>query len=195
VEIYNVWAAGRNYKEHAVEMKAPLPQKPVFFLKPGSAVTRTPTIQLPSWTEEVHHELEIVLQFNETLRIQAWGLALDLTERKIQDQLKEKKLPWTLSKCFTGSCPISNLQPLKSLSELENIDFELKINDQMRQKGNTSDMIFSFTELTQYATEHFPVKPNDLLLTGTPSGVGKIQAKDHLKAFVNGKLFFEWLVA
>ncbi len=193
-EIFNVWAIGRNYSEHVSEMKAPRPDAPVVFLKPGSAVKRGTEFSLPNWTTEVHHELEVALQFDDHLKVFKWGLALDLTERKIQADLKSKSLPWTLSKGFPQSCPISSLLPLKNLDELQNITFELEVNHHLRQKGQPKDMIFSFSTLVSYILNHFPVRSGDLVLTGTPSGVGPLIRGDHLLARVNGQPFQEWTV-
>lgn len=193
--IQNVWAVGRNYAEHAKELGNEAPSEPMIFLKAGSTTTlAAKEIHLPSWTQEVHHEVELALRFDDNLQIEEACLALDLTERAKQNQLKAKGHPWTLAKSFKESCPLSPFFPVADLEELKKLDLVLKINGEIRQKGNTSQMIFSLEKLIDYVRRHFPVVPGDLLLTGTPSGVGPLQRGDHLEAEIQGKMKHSWNV-
>ncbi|MGZ3744902.1 MAG: fumarylacetoacetate hydrolase family protein [Pseudobdellovibrionaceae bacterium] len=197
--IRNIWAVGRNYAEHARELGNEVPSEtssePLVFLKAGStAVYNTASFAIPPWAENVHHELELALQFNDQLRIDKAALALDLTERTWQQKLKAKGSPWTLAKSFTNSCPLSEFFSVPSLEELKNIDFCLRVNGELRQKGNTSQMIFPMPRLVEYILAHFPVCPGDLLLTGTPSGVAALQRGDKLLAELPGKVRKEWEV-
>lgn len=193
--IQNVWAVGRNYAEHAKELGNEVPTEPMIFLKAGSTTTlAAKEIHLPSWTQEVHHEVELALRFDDNLQIEEACLALDLTERAKQNQLKAKGHPWTLAKSFKESCPLSPFFPVSDLEELKKLDLVLKINGEIRQKGNTSQMIFSLEKLIDYVRRHFPVVPGDLLLTGTPSGVGPLQRGDHLEAEIQGKMKHSWNV-
>ncbi len=193
--IQNVWAVGRNYAEHAKELGNEVPTEPMIFLKAGSTTTlAAKEIHLPSWTQEVHHEVELALRFDDNLQIEEACLALDLTERAKQNQLKAKGHPWTLAKSFKESCPLSPFFPVADLEELKKLDLVLKINGEIRQKGNTSQMIFSLEKLIDYVRRHFPVVPGDLLLTGTPSGVGPLQRGDHLEAEIQGKMKHSWNV-
>jgi len=181
----NLWCVGRNYAEHAKELGNDVPKEPLIFLKAGSCITTTETIELPSWTAEVHHELEIAFQFGADLSFSRVALALDLTERKWQNQLKSKGHPWTLAKSFTGACPLSRAVELKSLPDWETLktwDLTLEVNGQIRQKGCGQEMVFDPWALSSYVRSHFPVKPQDWLLTGTPSGVGPLQKDDRLAA-------------
>lgn len=192
--IRNIWALGRNYAEHAKELGNDVPTSPMVFLKAGSTATFSSEIVLPAWVQEVHHEVELALIFNESLEIQRACLALDLTERHKQTELKAKGSPWTLAKSFTGSCPLSAPFNVSSLTEIEDLELELKINGQVRQQGRTSQMIFPLSTAIDYVRNHFPVCPGDLLLTGTPSGVGPLQRGEFVEAQIVGKIAHRWIV-
>lgn len=193
--IQNIWAIGRNYVEHAKELGNEVPTEPLVFLKAGSCATVAKSeIHLPKWATDIHHEVEIALQFDENLQISAACVALDLTERTLQSKLKAKGQPWTLAKSFTEACPISNFFPVNDLDELRKIDIKLMVNGDLRQSGNTSLMIFSYEEQIDYVRQHFPVMPGDLLLTGTPAGVGPVKPGDILVAEIVGKITHKWTV-
>ncbi|WII73824.1 fumarylacetoacetate hydrolase family protein [Bdellovibrio sp. 22V] len=193
--IQNVWAVGRNYAEHAKELGNEVPTEPLIFLKAGSCVTlASKELHLPAWKNELHHEVELALRFDENLQIDEACIALDLTDRDKQNQLKAKGQPWTLAKSFKESCPISNFFPVNDLEELKNLEIILKINGDLRQKGHTSQMIFPLEQLIEFVRHHFPVIPGDLLLTGTPSGVGPFKKGDLLEAEIPGKAKHTWKV-
>lgn len=193
--IRNIWAIGRNYAEHAKELGNEVPTEPLIFLKAGStAVLNSSDFTLPAWATDVHHEVELALLFDDHLKVQKAAVALDLTERTLQAKLKAKGSPWTLAKSFTNSCPLSDFFEVKSLQELQNLDLSLKVNGEVRQKGNTSQMIFSLEQQLAYVLQHFPVCPGDVLLTGTPSGVGALKRGDQLVAEVHGKIQKQWTV-
>jgi acylpyruvate hydrolase len=185
---------GRNYADHAKELGNQIPKEPLIFLKAGSCAFFGAEISLPSWTQEVHHEIELALKFDENLEISHFGLALDLTERKIQNFLKAHGQPWTLAKSFTNACPLSKFHPLSHLDSLQNMPLALHINNQVRQLGSTADMIFSVATLADFVRAHFPVCPGDLLLTGTPAGVGPIHRGDRLVAKLGSIIQHEWQV-
>ncbi len=186
--IRNIWAVGRNYASHAKELgnATPSPEgEPIIFLKAGTCAV--PSIELggtgfalPTFSEDIHHEAEIALEFGNDLTFCAIGFALDLTAREVQSRLKEKALPWTLSKSFIAGCPLSELKPIPKNFDLDNIHFELHVNGELRQKGHTRDMIFSAEKLRTYLLARYPIVPGDLLLTGTPSGVNLVQKGDKL---------------
>lgn len=193
--IQNIWAVGRNYADHAKELGNEVPTEPMIFLKAGSTATLgSKEIILPEWAQDVHHEVELALQFDENLQIDEACIALDLTERAKQNQLKAKGHPWTLAKSFTGSCPLSGFFPVADLEELKDLEIILKVNGETRQAGRTSQMIFSLENLIEYVRKHFPVQPGDLLLTGTPAGVGPIRSGDTLEAEIKGKAKHTWTV-
>lgn len=193
--IQNIWAVGRNYADHAKELGNEVPSEPMLFLKAGSSATLSAKeIHLPGWASEIHHEVELALQFSENLQIEAACIALDLTERNKQNQLKAKGHPWTLAKSFRESCPLSPFFAVEDLEELKSLEITLKINGEIRQKGNTSQMIFDFQRLLEFVRLHFPVVPGDLLLTGTPSGVGPLRVGDLVEAEIAGKMKHNWIV-
>lgn len=194
--IQNIWAVGRNYADHAKELGNEVPTEPMLFLKAGSSATlASKDIHLPTWATEIHHEVELALQFDENLQIDEACIALDLTERNKQNQLKAKGHPWTLAKSFTGACPLSAFFPVSDLEELKNLEIILKINGDLRQNGNTAQMIFGYERLIEFVRQHFPVVPGDLLLTGTPAGVGPIRRGDVLEAEIVGKMKHRWTVS
>lgn len=191
--IQNIWCVGRNYAEHAKELGNEIPTEPLIFLKAGSTATlSSKELHLPFWIEEVHHEVELALQFDENLQIDEACIALDLTDRAKQNSLKAKGQPWTLAKSFKESCPLSPFFPVNDLEELKNLDISLKIQGEIRQHGNTEQFIFGLERLLDFVRQHFPVVPGDLLLTGTPSGVGPIRKGDVLEAEIKGKMKHTW---
>ncbi|MDG0817796.1 fumarylacetoacetate hydrolase family protein [Bdellovibrio svalbardensis] len=193
--IQNIWAVGRNYAEHAKELGNEVPTEPLVFLKAGSCATlAAKEIHLPTWGTDIHHEVELALQFDDNLQIDEACVALDLTERAKQAQLKAKGQPWTLAKSFKEACPLSGFFTVNDLEELKALDIILKVNGDIRQKGNTNQMIFTLEALIDFVRQHFPVMPGDLLLTGTPAGVGPLKAGDVAEAEIVGKITHKWLV-
>lgn len=181
--IRNIWGIGRNYSEHARELGNQVPAEPLVFLKAGSCATFGNTIQLPDWCKLVDHELELALMFDEQLQFDKWALALDLTERNQQARLKSQGLPWTLAKSFTGSCPLSDFFPIGSHSFSEGV-IQLEVNGVPKQIGQLNQMIFPIETLRKFVTSHFPVVPGDVIVTGTPSGVGPISRGDELRGMI-----------
>lgn len=184
----NIWAVGRNYAKHASEMKADIPTEPFFFLKAGTSIETGSKLSLPSWSEDVQHEIEIALWIDENLNYSHFSLALDLTARDAQNAAKAKGLPWTLAKSFIGACPIGPWISLNEISDLQTLQLALAINNKPVQSGRASDMIFKPQQLLEYLKMHFPLAPYDVVLTGTPEGVGRINRGDSLVATLqNGK--------
>lgn len=193
--IRNIWAVGRNYSEHAKELGNEVPTTPLFFLKAGStASVAADEIILPAWSEDIHHEIELALQFDDELQVRKACIALDLTERKKQSELKAKGQPWTLAKSFTGACPLSAFFAVGSWDELQDLSLVLKVNGEVRQEGSTAQMIFPPKKLIDYARQHYPVCSGDLLLTGTPAGVGPLRPGDFVEAEITGKIAHAWNV-
>ncbi|MNK87675.1 Ureidoglycolate lyase [compost metagenome] len=191
--IQNIWCVGRNYAEHAKELGNEIPTEPLIFLKAGSTATlSSKELHLPFWIDEVHHEVELAVQFDDNLQIDEACIALDLTDRAKQNSLKAKGQPWTLAKSFKESCPLSPFFPVNDLEELKNLDISLKIQGEIRQQGNTAQFIFGLERLLDFVRQHFPVLPGDLLLTGTPPGVGPIRKGDVLEAEIKGKMKHTW---
>ncbi|NUN06842.1 MAG: fumarylacetoacetate hydrolase family protein [Bdellovibrio sp.] len=193
--IRNIWAVGRNYADHAKELGNSVPTQPMIFLKAGSCASLAASeIKLPEWSKDVHHEIELALRFDQNLQISDAAVAIDVTERAFQAELKAKGHPWTLAKSFKDSCPLSAFFPVKNLEELKNLNLVLKVNDEVRQNGNTAQMIFSLQTLVDFVLTHFPVTPGDVLLTGTPAGVGAMKSGDILEAEIAGKVRHMWKV-
>ena len=181
----NIWGIGRNFAEHARELGNQAPSDPIVFLKAGNCLELGSEIKIPSCAEDLHFEGEIALEFshepqNDWCFSKAY-LALDLTDRKIQSHLKDRGLPWTLAKSFPRSCPRSkDAVPVSSLEEFMSFRFDLRLNGVLKQEGNPELMIFNPLRLSEFFTHRLPAQKGDLLLTGTPQGVGPIQPQDHL---------------
>lgn len=188
-------AIGRNYTEHIEELKNERSDAPVVFLKPDTALLKNNTpFYHPDFSENIHHEVEIVLKVcKEGKHIKKEfasryfdeiGIGIDFTARDLQDKCKAKGLPWEIAKGFNGSAPIGQFISIKEIPDLENINFHLLINGELRQKGNTSMMLFDFGSIIEYVSNFFTLKKGDLIFTGTPAGVGKVNIGDHLEAFI-----------
>ncbi len=185
---------GRNYAEHAKEMKADLPTEPVFFMKPDTALLKEEEFYMPDFTKDLHHEIELVLKvckagkhIEEQFAHKYYdeiGLGIDFTARDIQAKCKEKGLPWEKAKSFDNSAPIGSFVKKETL-DLGNINFELKVNDQSRQIGNSKDLIFSFDKVIAYVSQFVSLKVGDLIYTGTPEGVAGVKIGDKLEGFLN----------
>lgn len=198
MKIGSIWAVGRNYADHAKELNNPVPKEPMIFLKAGAAATQGENIQWPKMFDgDIHHEVELALRFGQNLEFDAMMLALDLTARDLQSKLKSAGHPWTLAKSFRGSCPMSPPIPLPvspwTNTEFRDARLELKVNNELRQSAKLSDMIFAPQTLAAWVKERFPVSEGDVLLTGTPAGVGALKSGDHLEGQLVGPGSTLWL--
>jgi len=180
-----IWCVGRNYRAHAQELGNAVPDKPLIFLKGGACAVSDAAIALPTWTDDIHHECEIAVRVNAQGKPTHFGLALDLTARAVQSELKKKGEPWTLAKSFRGACPVSRMIPFESYAHFAGLEFQLVKNGQVAQKGRTRDMIFELPTLLDHVQRFFPVAEGDLVLTGTPEGVGPVKSGDVLKAEIS----------
>ncbi len=184
-----VYCIGRNYAEHAREMGAtPAPtEEPMVFLKPEAAVLTPGTpICLLSPNDEIHHETEIVLRIAAGPRIEAVALGLDLTDRARQARAREAGLPWARAKGFRGSAPIGPFVPAANVPGLERATFTLKVNGQLRQRGDVRRMLHPIPRLLAYLDSAFGLRPGDLIFTGTPEGVAAIRSGDKLELELDG---------
>lgn len=179
--VKNIWAVGRNYADHAKEMNAEVPKEPMFFLKAGSCLVTGSTFALPDWSQDVHHEIELAFLIDEDLNISHVALALDLTARDAQTVAKQKGQPWTMAKSFKNACPISSWVSIGDLN-INELQFTLHKNKTLAQKGSASDMIFNVNQQLEYVKNRFPVSAHDILLSGTPEGVGPVKSNDFLEA-------------
>ncbi len=184
---------GRNYAAHAKELGNEVPKSPLLFMKPATAAVELElSFSIPSDQGSVHHEVEIALligkEANSVSEDSAWdyvsavGVALDLTLRDVQDKLKAKGQPWELAKAFDGSAPLSNWVPLTDIKDRNNIQIRLEKNNELKQDGSSDQMITSVPKLVSYISQFFTLQPGDVILTGTPAGVGPLQSGDQFKA-------------
>ena len=189
---------GRNYAAHIEELKNEKPGKPVVFLKPDTALLKGGApFYYPDFSSNIHHEIELVLKISKEGKyiqpqfahryFEEIGLGIDFTARDLQDQCKAKGLPWEIAKAFNGSAPIGEFKSVAELGDLNNIDFQLEINGELRQKGNTSLMLFDFATIISYVSQFFTLKKGDLIYTGTPAGVGPVQTGDVLIGFIGNE--------
>lgn len=189
---------GRNYAEHIAELNNERPSEPVIFMKPDTALLReNDAFYHPDFSNDIHHEVEIVLKINKMGKnieakfahkyYEEIGIGIDFTARDVQSKLKEKGLPWEKAKAFNDSAPISGFVSKSEFADLKNLNFHLDINGETRQKGNTSMMLWDFNEIIAEISKYFTLKTGDLIFTGTPAGVGKVNIGDKLTAFIEGK--------
>lgn len=188
-------AIGRNYAEHAKELNNAVPDKPVLFLKPDTAVLKdNKPFYHPNFSQDIHHEIEVVLKICKEGKFiqekfahkyyEEIGLGIDFTARDLQAEQKAKGLPWEVAKAFDHSAPISKFIPKAELGDLRQLHFKLFVNEDLRQEGNTQDMLFNFDQIIAYASKFFTLKKGDLIFTGTPAGVSKINIGDRLRGFL-----------
>ncbi|MEM1406234.1 MAG: fumarylacetoacetate hydrolase family protein, partial [Bacteroidota bacterium] len=189
-----ILAIGRNYAEHIKELNNERPANPVIFMKPDTAVLRNnDPFYYPSFSNDIHYEVELVLKvskmgknINEKFASKYYdevGIGIDFTARDLQQKAKEKGLPWALAKGFNGSAPVSEFIPKNELGELSDINFSLKVDNELKQVGNTALMLFNFDYIVSYLSKFFTLKKGDLIFTGTPAGVGPIKIGHKLAAF------------
>ncbi len=184
---------GRNYAAHAAELNNPVPDTPVLFLKPSDAACdlRQPIV-IPENKGSVHHELELAILIGRRLThatqeqvqsaIKGVGLGLDLTLRDIQSELKDKGLPWERAKAFDGSCPLTPFVSASRVEDWQALSFTLERNGVVQQVGHTSDMLHPILDLIAHMSASFTLNPGDVVMTGTPKGVGPLVVGDTLEA-------------
>ncbi|WP_200977478.1 fumarylacetoacetate hydrolase family protein [Echinicola sp. 20G] len=188
-------AIGRNYVEHIEELQNERPENPVVFLKPDTALLKNNLpFYLPDFSNDIHHEVELVLKINREGKFikrefahryfDEIGIGIDFTARDIQKTCKEKGLPWEIAKGFNGSAPVGSFLPKESFNDLSDINFHLNINGVQKQKGNTTMMLYDFGVILEYISKFFTLKKGDLIFTGTPAGVGKVNVGDRLEAYI-----------
>ncbi len=189
----SLYCIGRNYAKHAAEMNSDVPDNPVVFLKPRSSIILTgENIVIPELTNDVHHEVELVVLIGQKARnvtpdeagsaIKAFGVGLDMTARDLQAEAKKAGLPWSLAKGFETFAPLGTLYPYTKDLDLQNLSIEVQVNAEVRQKGQTSDMIFSVNQIISYISKYFTLYPGDLIYTGTPEGVSAVKKGDQITA-------------
>jgi 2-keto-4-pentenoate hydratase/2-oxohepta-3-ene-1,7-dioic acid hydratase in catechol pathway len=192
---------GRNYTKHIEELNSEKPTDPVIFLKPDSAIlANNHPFVIPDFSDNIHYEVEVLIKINRVGKhidkkfapkyYKEIGLGIDFTARDLQNQLKDKGLPWEKCKAFDGSAVIGNWLPISQIKDVNNISFSLSKNDEVVQIGNTSNMLWKIDEIIEYVSKYFTLKIGDIIFTGTPEGVGKVFANDKLKGLIESTEMF-----
>ncbi len=199
LEIGNIYCIGRNYVEHAHELENEVPDEPLVFLKPTSAIIFDgDQIRIPSQSINVHHEVELVVAIGNGGKnipkqkalehVAGYAVGIDVTARDIQQMAKGKSHPWTIAKGFDTFAPLSSFVSKDQIADPQNIDLKISVNDEIRQSDNTNLMIFPVAELISYLSLNFTLQPGDLIFTGTPKGVSPITHGDKIEATMNDGL-------
>jgi len=192
---------GRNYTKHIEELQNEKPAEPIIFLKPDTAILpKNFPFFIPEFSSDIHHEIEILVKINRVGKhidpkfahkyYDEIGLGIDFTARDVQARLKDKGLPWEKAKAFDGSAVIGEFLPKSQFNSLENITFELTSNGKQVQIGNTSHMLWKIDELISYVSQYFTLKIGDIIFTGTPEGVERVNPEDILEGFIEGQKLF-----
>lgn len=192
---------GRNYVDHIEELNNERPKEPVIFIKPDSAqVLKGQPFFIPEFSNDVHYEVEVLVKIKKVGKYidkkfahkyyDEIGLGIDFTARDLQQQLKEKGLPWERAKAFDGAAVVGKWIHKNEFDSVDNISFRLKKNDMVVQEGNTALMLWKIDEIIEYVSKYFTLKIGDVIFTGTPKGVGKVTANDVLKGFIGDKMLF-----
>lgn len=201
-----IFAIGLNYDAHNKEMKRTFESdEPVLFMKPDTALLKDgKPFMLPDFSKEMHYETEIVVKINRLGKNIAMQFAhryydeitvgIDFTARDLQQKLKERGLPWEISKSFDNSAAIGKFIPKSEIEEIQNLNFHLDINGKTVQQGNTQDMIYSVDKIISYISIFFTLKIGDLIFTGTPSGIGPVAINDHLQGYIEDRKLLDFKV-
>ena len=192
---------GRNYTEHIAELENEKPTDPVVFLKPDTAILlKKQPFFIPDFSDEVHHEVEVLVKINKVGKYidrkfahkyyDQISVGIDFTARDLQSQLKAKGLPWEKAKAFDGAAVVGEWISKSEVDDINNLNFSLLKNDTVVQQGNTNLMLWKVDELIEYVSKYFTLKIGDIIFTGTPAGVGKVNANDTLAGFIENKQLF-----
>ena len=193
---------GRNYADHAKELGNAVPSEPMFFCKPDSAILpKGNPFFIPEWSNEIHYEVEVVFKVNRLGKyiqpehalkyVSEIGLGIDFTARDLQEELKKKGFPWEKAKGFDGSAVLGEQWISMNDIDLENLSFGLKKNGEWVQQGNTKDMIFNIQSLISHVSQYMTLKIGDLIYSGTPQGVGRVDPGDELEGWIGDQCFFK----
>lgn len=194
---------GRNYSEHAKELNNPLPENPVFFMKPDtSLLLNNKPFYYPEFSKDIHYEAELVIKISKNGKYitekfapnyyNEIALGIDFTARDLQQNCKKNGLPWEIAKAFNNAAPLSEFMPMSKLKSNKEIDFSLQLNDKIVQNGNSRDMIFGFDYLITYLSQFITLKMGDIIYTGTPAGVGPVKIGDRLTGFIEDIEMFDF---
>ena len=196
---------GKNYLKHIQELDRQRPSEPVFFLKPDSSIIiRNRPFFLPDFSEEIHHEVELLFRICKVGKCiqpkfahtyyDAIGLGIDFTARDLQRKCVAEGNPWEIAKAFDGSASISKFVEKEHFGDLKNLDFKLLLNDKCVQHGNSADMLFSIDDIICHVSKFMTLKIGDIIFTGTPEGVGKVAINDRLQGFIGEEKFLDFKI-
>jgi len=196
---------GRNYAAHAKELNNAVEEEPVIFLKPDTALlNNNKDFYLPDFSNDIHYETEVVVKINKPGKnidekfanryYDSVSVGVDFTARDLQSMLKAKGLPWERAKAFDGSAVIGSFLPLAEVGNIADLDFSMNLNGQKVQSANTSEMVFSVDKVIAFVSRFITLKTGDLIYTGTPQGVGKVNVGDHLIGFLGNQELFNFKV-
>ncbi len=191
-------AIGRNYAAHAKELNHPLPQSPVIFLKPDTSYLKNgEDFYLPDYSSSIEYEVELIIKISKegkhidekyaSLYYEEISVGIDLTARDLQNSLKDQGLPWELCKAFDHSAPMGEFRKKSLFPNIQDVPFSLQVNGKQVQKGNSSDMIFGVDFLISFISKRITLKKGDIIMTGTPEGVGPIKIGDRLEAYLGNE--------
>jgi 2-keto-4-pentenoate hydratase/2-oxohepta-3-ene-1,7-dioic acid hydratase in catechol pathway len=200
-----IFCIGRNYADHAKELGNEVPEEPVIFMKPKNALIQDHTpFYYPEFTNELHYEVELVFRVNKNGKyiqpkhsvnyLNAISVGIDFTARDIQENLKQKGLPWEKAKAFDNSAAIGKMVDIAADMDINNINFSLKKNGEVVQKGNSSEMIFKIDNIVSNISNYFSLNIGDLIYTGTPAGVGECVVGDKLEAYLENQKLLEIII-
>ncbi len=192
---------GRNYVDHIDELNNAVPEHPVLFLKPDTAILlKKQPFFIPEFSNEIHHEVEVLVKIKKVGKhidrkfahkyYDEIGLGIDFTARDLQTELKNKGLPWEKAKSFDGAAVVGNFLSKTTLDSVDDVNFSLKKNNKVVQKGNTGLMLWKIDALIEYISKYFTLKIGDIIFTGTPAGVAKVNPNDTLKGYIDEKEIF-----
>jgi len=192
---------GRNYTKHIEELANEKPTDPIIFLKPDTSIlTKKQPFFIPEFSKEIHHEVEVLVKINRVGKYidkkfshkyyNEIGLGIDFTARDLQGQLKEKGLPWEKAKAFDGAAVVGRWLSKDTFKDVDNIQFQLVKNDEVVQSGHTRLMLWKIDELIEYVSKYFTLKIGDIIFTGTPAGVDKVNSNDKLKGLLENQEMF-----
>ncbi len=200
-----IFAVGLNYADHVAEFGGTVPAEPVIFMKPDSALLReNKPFFIPLFSDEIHYETEIIVRINRLGKniserfahryYEEIGLGIDFTARDLQRKLRSEGKPWELSKAFDGSAVMSPFVPKSEFKSLADINFHLDINESTVQRGNTSNMLFNIDQIIAYISHYFTLKIGDVIFTGTPAGVGRVNKNDKLVGYLEDRKMFDFAI-
>ena len=196
---------GLNYHSHIQELKSQIPEVPVFFMRPETAmIVKNRPLLLPDFSNDIHYEVELLVRINKLGKsiqkkfahtyYDEIGLGIDFTARDLQQKVRSEGLPWEITKSFDGSAVIGTFLPKTQFTDLKNISFHLQLNDRIVQQGNSSDMIFDIDSIIEYVSQFDTLKIGDIIFTGTPVGVGPVAINDRLQGFIGDQKLFDFRI-